>query len=157
MPVHFRNILFPTDFSSLSLAALPFARTLLESHQGQLHCLYVVDDANLHWTTFGPEAVPLGPPLEEFVQQGRQRMERFVREQLGDIHPAPISDVRAGRPFAQIIGYAREKAIDVIVMATHGRGAIAHALLGSTTEKVVRKAPCAVLTVRTSEPSFTMP
>ena len=62
-----------------------------------------------------------------------------------------------GRPFAEIIAYARENEICLIVMGTHGRGALAHVLLGSTTEKVVRKAPCAVMTVRAPDHDFVMP
>lgn len=65
--------------------------------------------------------------------------------------------VAVGRPFAEIIGYARRNDVDLIVMATHGRGAIAHVLLGSTTEKVVRKAPCAVMTIRNRPEDFVMP
>ena len=62
-----------------------------------------------------------------------------------------------GRPFSEIIAYVRAQGIDLIVMATHGRGAIAQMLLGSTTEKVVRKAQCAVLTIRPDEHKFVMP
>jgi len=155
--VRFQNILFPTDFSAVSVHALPYALSLAEIFRAQLHCVYVVDDANLYWTAFGPEAVPLGPPLEEFTTQAQLRMERFTSEHLRGVQPAPRTEIRTGRPFAEIIAYAREKNIDLIVLATHGRGAIAHALLGSTTEKVVRKAPCAVLTVRNDDQKFMMP
>ncbi len=157
MSIRFENILHPTDFSPLSAHALPYAISLAETFSAQLHCLYVVDDANLYWTTFGPEAVPLGPPLEEFLKQGRARMERFAAEHLAPLKRPPITHVCAGRPFAEIIAYSREHNVDLIVLGTHGRGAIAHMLLGSTTEKVVRKAPCAVLTIRAGEHEFVMP
>ena len=62
-----------------------------------------------------------------------------------------------GTPFVEIIRYAREHEIDLIVMGTHGRGLIAHVLMGSVAEKVVRKAPCPVLTVRHPEHEFVMP
>jgi len=68
-----------------------------------------------------------------------------------------VTHVSMGRPFTEIIGYARQENVGMIVMATHGRGAIAHMLLGSTTEKVVRKAQCAVLTIRPDEHEFAMP
>ena len=67
-----------------------------------------------------------------------------------------MTHVTMGRPFSEIVGYARAQGIDLIVMGTHGRGAIAHVLLGSTTEKVVRKAGCAVLTIR-GDHVFVMP
>jgi len=157
MAMQFKNVLFPTDFSALSVHALTHAASLVETFESQLHCIYVVDDANFYWTAFGPEAVPLGPPVDELVTQARLRMERFAGEHLRAFQPPPVTDVRVGRPFAEIIAYAREKQVDLIVMGTHGRGAIAHALLGSTTEKVVRKAPCAVLTVRSPDHQFSPP
>ena len=84
-------------------------------------------------------------------------MARFRSELLEGLPKPPVCDVAYGRPFAEIINYAREKSIDLIIMGTHGRGAVAHMLLGSTVEKVVRKAPCAVLTVRTGKEAFVMP
>ena len=65
--------------------------------------------------------------------------------------------LRWGSPFLEIVRYAKEHGIELIVMGTHGRGPIAHLLLGSVAEKVVRKAPCPVLTVRPSEHNFTKP
>ena len=62
-----------------------------------------------------------------------------------------------GQPFVEIIRYAREKNVDVIVMGTHGRGAVAHMLLGSVTEQVVRMASCPVLTVRDPGHEFILP
>ena len=86
----------------------------------------------------------------EVMELGRTRLEQFCAEHLADLDPPAITNVVLGRPFLEIVGYAEENEIDLIVMGTHGRGAIAHVLLGSTTEKVIRKAPCAVLTVRPS-------
>jgi len=84
-------------------------------------------------------------------------MTAFVEDNITELESVPVTSVSVGRPFAEIIAYAREHEIDMIVMGTHGRGAIAHMLLGSTTEKVVRKAPCAVLTVRAADQEFEMP
>ncbi|MGD2108794.1 MAG: universal stress protein [Phycisphaerae bacterium] len=157
MPVDFKKIVFPTDFSDLSLAALNYARQLVEGFKAQLYCLHVVDDAYQYWSAMGPESIPVGPPAEELLDLGRKRMEQFCSEHLADLDPPPITHVAIGRPFAEIIAYARENDVCLIVMGTHGRGAIAHVLLGSTTEKVVRKAPCAVLTVRGPDHKFEMP
>lgn len=149
MPGSFQNILLPTDFSDSARPAVNCCRELASKFGSQLHCLHVVDDAFQYWTAVGPESLPVGPPPEELLELGRTRMARFCSEFLAGFSPPVISHVTYGRPFAEIIEYAREKQISLIVMGTHGRGAIAQALLGSTTEKVVRKAPCAVLTVRT--------
>jgi len=62
-----------------------------------------------------------------------------------------------GGPYVEIVRYAKERDIDLIVMGTHGRGFVAHMLMGSVTEKVVRRAPCPVLTVRHSEHDFVVP
>jgi len=62
-----------------------------------------------------------------------------------------------GRPFVEIIRYAREKAVGLVVIATHGRTGLTHALFGSVAEKVVRKAPCPVLVVKRHEQEFVMP
>jgi nucleotide-binding universal stress UspA family protein len=153
MAPNFQHILLPTDFSDTARPAIEYAQMLTSTFGSQLHCLHVVDDAFQYWTAVGPESLPMGPPPDELIELGRTRMARFCQEFLQGLAKPVISHVTYGRPFAEIINYAREQSIGVIVMGTHGRGALAHALLGSTTEKVVRKAPCAVLTVRTSDPA----
>ncbi len=155
--VRFTNILLPTDFSETSRPALTCAKDLAAVFDAQLHCLHVVDDAYQYWSAIGPESLPVGPPPEEMLQLARTRMDKFCAEHLSGLKNPVKIQVAYGRPFAEVIAYARERGIDLIVMGTHGRGAIAHALLGSTTEKVVRKSPCAVLTIRTSEQAFEMP
>lgn len=153
----FEKILFPTDFSELSRAALRHARELVEAFDADLHCLHVVDDAYQYWSAMGPESIPVGPPPEDLLELARTRMDQFRNEHLAGLKKEPITHVTMGRPFAEIIAYARENEICLIVMGTHGRGALAHVLLGSTTEKVVRKAPCAVMTVRAPDHDFVMP
>lgn len=151
MSMRFTSILVPTDFSELAKPALSYAKGLAEAFDAQLHCLHVVDDAYQYWSAIGPESLPIGPPPDEMIELGRKRLARFCTEQLADLKRPVTTHVAYGRPFAEIIAYAREHKIDLIVMSTHGRGAIAHALLGSTTEKVVRKACCAVLTIRAAD------
>ena len=68
-----------------------------------------------------------------------------------------IRSTRTGPPFVEIIRYAKEHDVDLLIMGTHGRGGLAHMLLGSVAEKVVRKSPCPVLTVRPDQHQFAMP
>lgn len=157
MSVIVQRILFPTDYSELSLAALGYARELAGKFDAELHCLHVVDDAYQYWSAMGPESIPVGPPPEEVMELGRTRMTAFDEAHLQGLGNPAVTAVTIGRPFAEIIAYARENEMHMIVMGTHGRGAIAHMLLGSTTEKVVRKSPCPVLTVRASDHEFVMP
>ena len=67
------------------------------------------------------------------------------------------TEVGVRAPFTEIIRFAKDKDIDLIVMGTHGHTGLAHVLLGSVAEKVVRKAPCPVLTVRHPEHEFVHP
>lgn len=153
----FQKILLPTDFSECSQAAIPIACDLARRYGAQLHCLYVVEDAVQYYTVMGPEALPVGPLPDEIAELARTRMDEFCAANLGDVGPPPIKEVAIGRAFVEIINYAREKDIDLIVLATHGHGMLAHALLGSTAEKVVRKAHCPVLTVHHEKHKFEMP
>lgn len=157
MAIRFSTILLPTDFSDIGKPATCYARELTRTFDAQLHCIHVVDDAYQSWSAIGPESLPMGPPPEEMLELGRKRMAEFCADAFSDLTKKPLTHVAYGRPFAEIIGYAREKNVDLIVMSTHGRGAIAHMLLGSTTEKVVRKSRCAVLTIRTGDEPFVMP
>ena len=157
MSIEVNHILFPTDFSDLALVALRYARRFAEVFNAQLHCLHVVDEAYQYWSAMGPESVPVGPPMEDLLQLARQRMEQFSAEHLGEIKPEPITEVVLGRPFAQIVAYAEERKMDLIVMGTHGRKGLKHAFLGSVAERVVQLAPCPVLTVRQPGHEFEAP
>ncbi len=76
---------------------------------------------------------------------------------IGQSAETIVKVVRQGPPFLEIVRYAQEANIDLIVLGTHGRGGLAHMLLGSVAEKVVREAPCPVLTVRHPEHEFVAP
>ena len=151
------KILYPTDFSEHSLCALPFALDLAGQYGAELHCLYVVDETYHYWAGPG-EAVPAAAmPMDEIMNASRTQMEEFVAEHFGAEKDAVVRQVLPGRPFVEIIRYARDQEIDLIVIATHGRGALASMLLGSVTEKVVRKSMCPVLTIRHPEHRFESP
>jgi nucleotide-binding universal stress UspA family protein len=154
--IDLRRILVPTDFSKHSQNALTYGVALAEKFGAALHLLYVVQDL----AVFVPDgigvAAPTLPPSEQFMTGARDALARAVRENdLDRLHP--VCEVREGNPFYEIIQYAKEADIDLIVMGTHGHTGLAHVLLGSVTEKVVRKAPCPVLTVRHPEHEFVHP
>ena len=93
-----------------------------------------------------------------------EEMEKMAAERLEEVIPRADRDklsvtlvMRKGNPFLEVVRYARDQKMDLIVLGTHGRGAIAHVLMGSVAEKVVRKASCAVLTVRHPQHEFVMP
>jgi nucleotide-binding universal stress UspA family protein len=151
------KILFPTDFSELSLHALRYARFFAESFSAELHVIHVVDEAALYWTAAAPNSVPVGPSVGELSNIANSEMRKFVQTHLADLKTGHVTEVISGRPFMEIIQYARNKKMDLIVLGTHGRSGLHHVLMGSVAEKVVRKAPCPVLTIRHPEHEFVMP
>ena len=155
--IKLERILFPFDFSDLSLHALTYAKSFAESYGAELHIVHVVDEAYQYWMAVGPNTLPIGPPPEELVAASAQELEKFVQEHLAGSSLTIKTKALIGRPFMEIIRYARDNNIDLIVLGTHGRSALKHALLGSVAERVVRKAPCPVLTIRHPEHGFVMP
>jgi nucleotide-binding universal stress UspA family protein len=143
-----KKVLVPHDFSDTSEAAVRYAIALAHNFGAQLHLLHVSDKAKFEMATEFP--LGLDGTLEDAV---RERLLKILtpREQL---EFKPTFEFRSGTPAAEIVKYAKEGDIDLIVMGTHGRGMVAHAVLGSVAEKVVRTAPCPVLTVRNSQHEF---
>jgi nucleotide-binding universal stress UspA family protein len=139
----FARILAATDFSAPSDAALAQARRLAETTGATLHVLHVVDNMFMR--------VVLADPRDYETAARRQLQERVSS---GDHEtPAVLAVERSDEPADEITSYARIHDIDLIVMGTHGRGRIAHLLLGSVAEKVTRIAPCPVLTLREAPPA----
>ncbi len=155
--VDINKILFPTDFSEHSQVALPYVLKMVEKFGAHLHCLHVIDDTFQYLMAGSDNAVPVIISDEELQQASQKEMDLFVTRHLNNIKATMTASIIPGRPFLEIVRYAREHDIDLIIIATHGRGALASMLLGSVTEKVVRKAPCAVLTVRHRDHVFEMP
>jgi nucleotide-binding universal stress UspA family protein len=101
--------------------------------------------------------MPVGPPPEELIELSKKELAAFVEKHLAKSGLSVVSDVALGRPFMEIIRYAKDNQMDLIVLGTHGRSGLRHVLLGSVAERVVRKAPCPVLTIRHPEHEFVMP
>jgi universal stress protein A len=143
--IEIKTILVPIDFGDCCIAAVRYAKQLAEKFQGRIHLVYVIPDSAL----ILPEAIlpPVAAPdigaLQGHAASGLDGL--VAREGLpaGTTHES-----RFGSPADEIIACAKDKRADLIVIGTHGRGALAHFLLGSVAERVVRHAPCPVLTVR---------
>ncbi len=146
-----KKILYPTDFSQASQAALPLLRDLAQRYGAEVHILHVVD-LHSEFLMDGGYMVPLliSYPVEEeqLSEFARKRLNEFVQEHLPDLTGSVKKVIALGKPFAEIVTYAQEQRIDLIVLSTHGHSALGSVLVGSVAEKVVHKAPCAVLTVR---------
>jgi nucleotide-binding universal stress UspA family protein len=140
-----KTILVPTDFSECSDRALAYGRGMAATFGATLHLLHVVQDPYTQPWAAEAFPAPLGDMLAQWQEQARARLEGLVP----DNERASVTvAVQVGGPFQEIVAYAEAQHIDLIVIGTHGRGPLGHMLLGSVAEKVVRRAPCPVLTVR---------
>jgi nucleotide-binding universal stress UspA family protein len=142
-----KRILVPTDFSECSDGAVKYGQGLAETFGAALHLLHVVQDPYTQPWAAEAFPAPLGDLLAQWQEQARVRLSELLPEGQRD---HVMVAVEVGSPFQEILRYATEQSIDLIVIGTHGRGPIGHMLLGSVAEKVVRRAPCPVLTVRHS-------
>jgi nucleotide-binding universal stress UspA family protein len=142
-----KTILVPTDFSEPSVDALNYAKELATAFKASIHLLHVVQDPLAE--PWGLESYgPLPPDVfRQIKARAQQQLEASLPEADRKVYGATLVTAE-GAPFSQIIEYAKTRPIDLIVMGTHGRGALAHAILGSVAERVVRFGPCPVLTVR---------
>jgi nucleotide-binding universal stress UspA family protein len=151
-----KKILVPTDFSETSEVALRYGKALAETFGGTLHLLHVLPDPLAQ--PWGPEAYGVSIPdiTAEMKRSALERLAALVPQaERGRVDVE--SGIQVGSPFVEILRHAQDRAIDLIVMGTHGRGPVAHMLMGSVAEKVVRSAPCPVLTVRHPQHQFVMP
>ena len=138
-------IVFPTDFSERSLAALSWARRMADQMQGEIHCLYVVEEPHIYATLdMGP--VPI-PSVDELTRSADKRMAHFASQHLKALGNVSTK-VLIGRPSEEVVSYAKETNASLIIMTTHGYSGVKHVLLGSTTEAVLRHASCPVLSIR---------
>jgi nucleotide-binding universal stress UspA family protein len=150
--VQMKRILVPTDFSEPSAKALAYGKALARLFGAELHVIHVINARPFAGTASADGYVP---ELTEFATQ-LETLARANMSRLAD-GAAASTALAWGRPHVEIGRYAREHQIDLIVMGTHGRGFVGHLLLGSVAERMVRQAPCPVLTVREREHDFVAP
>jgi nucleotide-binding universal stress UspA family protein len=137
----FARILVPTDFSAPSEAALAYGRKMADEFDAALHLLHIAENPFLRAVSADRRS------LEESAARWLQDRLREADRQRGAVAIVEHSD----EPASEILRYAKSNDIDLIVMGTHGRTGLARAALGSVAEKVVRAAPCPVLTVHSAE------
>jgi nucleotide-binding universal stress UspA family protein len=153
--IQLARILLPTDFSEFSSEATNYACAFAEQFDAELHLLHVLE---IHQSNTPDFAMALALPRR--IKESREAAEKALENVLDSKWAEARKVVKAtaeGPPFLEIITYAKQYDVDLIVMGTHGRSALVHALMGSVAEKVVRKAPCPVLTVRPEGHQFVMP
>jgi nucleotide-binding universal stress UspA family protein len=144
-----KKILYATDFSDSSAPACEYALTLANLAKAQVHVLHVIGEfADRRKSMIQPEAMAL---LEREVEvQAIKDMEGFCKERF-DGGISFTTEVIMGIPFQEIIKKAGELSVDLIVVGTHGRTGLEHVIVGSTAERLVRRSPIPVLTVRATD------
>lgn len=151
--VSLKKIVFCTDFSENSDQAFDLALDLVQKYEGQLLLVHVV-----------PPLVFPSPVMEDFiseqanmqfykdaVQRSAEQIESTYLQKAGDYKNAFIR-VLSGHPASEILNFIDQEKVDLVVMGTHGLTGLAHFFLGSTAERVVRRANCSVLTVHQAKP-----
>ncbi|MFO7695058.1 MAG: universal stress protein [Vicinamibacterales bacterium] len=151
-----KTVLVPTDFSDASESALRYGKAMAAAFGASLHIVHVMEDLLAHAWAAEVYVSSMPQLRDEIEKESRLRLGTLLTDGERTQLRAETA-LLAGNPFLEIVRYAKAHQIDLIVMGTHGRGPIAHMLLGSVAEKVVRKSPCPVLTVREAQHEFVMP
>lgn len=139
-----RTILHPTDFSERSQAAFPVACALARDHGARLIVLHVREVPVVAYGEFGQLPLELEPP-----EAIRAKLDKLIGLRCADADVTTEHLVKTGDPAIEILATAKETHSDMIVIGTHGRTGLARLLMGSVAERVMRKAPCPVLTIKT--------
>ncbi|MGB9664613.1 MAG: universal stress protein [Ignavibacteria bacterium] len=146
MELKISKILVPVDFSEYSKMALDYAVQFAKQFNSELTLIYVIEPI-VYPSDFGLGQIPINQVDFEIQSRAEEELQKLIKEKI----PAEVNAnyvVKTGKPFVEIINTAKECDCDLIIIATHGHTGIEHILFGSTAEKVVRKSPVPVLTVR---------
>jgi nucleotide-binding universal stress UspA family protein len=144
----FSTLLIPTDFSAGSTAATEYALWLAGKTKAKIVFLHVMEP-----TAYSVDFALTRPDFSAEVREGAVEALRQLVEEARSRGVSAEQSLAVGAPFAEIEKTAADRQADLIVMGTHGRTGMAHVVLGSTAERVVRLASCPVLTVKASPSS----
>lgn len=149
----FKKIVCPVDFSQFTDEIVNYALSIAKKFEAEVHLLHVIPTLNY----FTPYESFLTP--ENLIAMERNienEIEKDFQKIIEKVDMPVKKVIKTGVTFVEIIDYVKAENIDLVVMGTHGRSGIEHILMGSVAEKVVRKAPCPVLTVRPKGKDFQM-
>ena len=144
----FRHILFATDLDGSSAGALQVALDMASSMKAELSVVHVCEVGGYTAAAMCEAGGDLASPLMDEAQRALERLVALADRD--GVHPRAM--VKLGTPRQEIVAAALEQGADLIVMGTHGRRGLVHALMGSVAEKVVQTSPVPVLTVRQAQP-----
>lgn len=152
--IEIKSIHCPTDFSKNADHALQYGVAFAEQFGSTIHLHHVVQ---IPYMTVAYEIGPDVAVAREIAEKDATERLAAKAKELEDRGVKVETHLTVGTPFVDIVALARDKDFDMIVIGTHGWGAIKQILLGSTAERVVRKAPCPVLTIKDPGHEFVHP
>ena len=141
-----KKVLVPIDFSDYSKSALKYAVNFCKQFNAEIILIYVIEPI-IYPPDFSMGQIAIPSVNAEWDERAKQELEKLASSDV--TKGARVKTlIKTGKPFIEIIETAGELDVDLIIIATHGHTGVEHILFGSTAEKVVRKAPCPVLTLR---------
>ncbi|HSP88099.1 MAG TPA: universal stress protein [Ignavibacteriaceae bacterium] len=152
MEPNIKKVLVPIDFSDYSKSSLKYAVNYAKHFNASLVIVYVIEPV-IYPPDFSMGQIAIPTPGLEMDKRAEEELNKLAEKEI----PAGLSVkkiIKSGKPFVEIIETAAEEDVDLIIIATHGHSGVEHILFGSTAEKVVRKAPCPVLTLREPAKGF---
>jgi len=154
--IKLKKILYPTDFSDSSLEALKYAVSFSRDYKARLVLMHVVNEQIFSEGLSLPRVTAPEALEQEMTAEAERQLKALIpaNERAGLDWEMVIL---RGMPFLEIVRYAKANDVDLIVIGTHGRSGLEHVIFGSTAERVVRKAPCPVLSVQPSQRKFVIP
>ena len=151
-----KSVLVATDFSDTSDVALRYGKALAAAFGASLHVLHVVQEPFAQPWAVEAYGFSLTALQDEWLREAKARIEQTLTAEERTQYRASLITIM-GHPVVEILKYADDHALDLIVIGTHGRGPLGHMVMGSVAERVVRKARCPVLTVHHPEREFVVP
>jgi universal stress protein A len=152
-----KNVLVAIDFGEASETALAYGRELARMAGATLHVLHVVENVIAGAVGVEGYVTDFASLQREVEESARKQLDSMVTDEDRRTLAAKTVTKTSNSPALSIVPYARDAHIDLIIVGTHGRGGMAHLFMGSVAERVVRTAPCPVLTVRNPEHGFVLP
>lgn len=141
-----KKVLVPIDFSDYSKSALKYAVNFSKQFNAEMILVYVVEPV-VYPPDFSMGQIAIPSVNVEWDKRAKEELDNLADSEIpSDVKVKKV--IKTGKPFVEIIDTAADEDVDIIIIATHGHSGVEHILFGSTAEKVVRKAPCPVLTLR---------
>ena len=148
--ITYKTIVLPTDLSPNADVASAYALELAQHYDGQIYLLHVFEDSPYYSAATANDTVAMDPTawIASAQIEHQEQLEKAAAALEKKSKVRVIPEQRLGHPAAEIVAFAEEKKADAIVIATHGRRGFSHFFFGSVAERVIRTAPCPVLTIR---------